>query len=86
VKWERIDGRARSLEKAAPALDRRSSQYPGRHAAGRDLVLQLCPLHPHRRGGARVHEQTFNQVRTVTVTLNALILIAIFLMVTKPGA
>ena len=32
------------------------------------------------------YEQTFNQVRTVTVTLNVLILLSIFLMVTKPGA
>jgi uncharacterized membrane protein len=32
------------------------------------------------------YQQTFNQVRTVTLALNALILLAIFLMVTKPGA
>ncbi len=32
------------------------------------------------------YEQTFNQVRTATVTLNVLILLALFLMVTKPGA
>ena len=31
------------------------------------------------------YERVFGQVRTVTLTLNALILIAIFLMVTKPG-
>jgi hypothetical protein len=28
VKWERIDGQARSLEKAATGLDGRTSQYP----------------------------------------------------------
>ena len=32
------------------------------------------------------YERMFGQVRNVTLTLNALILIAIFLMVTKPGA
>ena len=32
------------------------------------------------------YERSFRQVRTVTLTLNALILIEIFLMVTKPGA
>lgn len=32
------------------------------------------------------YERLFGQVRSVTLTLNALILIAIFLMVTKPGA
>ena len=32
------------------------------------------------------YQQIFNQVRTVTLTLNVLILLAIFLMVTKPGA
>ena len=32
------------------------------------------------------YEQVFNQVRTVTLTLNVLILLALFLMVTKPGA
>jgi hypothetical protein len=32
------------------------------------------------------YERMFNQVRTVTLTLNGLILLAIFLMVTKPGA
>jgi uncharacterized membrane protein len=32
------------------------------------------------------YEQLFSQVRTVALALNALMLIAIFLMVTKPGA
>ena len=32
------------------------------------------------------YERLFGQVRTVTLAMNALILIAIFLMVTKPGA
>ncbi|HYM57304.1 MAG TPA: DUF2269 family protein [Solirubrobacteraceae bacterium] len=32
------------------------------------------------------YERLFGQVRTVTLALNALMLIAIFLMVTKPGA
>jgi hypothetical protein len=32
------------------------------------------------------YERMFGQVRNVTLVLNALILIAIFLMVTKPGA
>ena len=32
------------------------------------------------------YERVFGQVRTVTLVLNALILVSIFLMVTKPGA
>lgn len=32
------------------------------------------------------YERLFSQVRTVTLALNALLLLAIFLMVTKPGA
>ncbi|MDP9294384.1 MAG: hypothetical protein M3O90_08195 [Actinomycetota bacterium] len=32
------------------------------------------------------HERLFSQVRTASLALNALMLIAIFLMVAKPGA
>ena len=34
----------------------------------------------------RDYESLFGQVRTVNLAINALVLIAIFLMVTKPGA
>ena len=48
-----------------------------------DRDIAASPEGPVRFGSD--YEQTFNQVRTVTITLNVLILVSIFLMVTKPG-
>jgi hypothetical protein len=98
VKWERIDGQARSLEKAATGLDGRTSQYPAPmrsaeisfynvvlfvHIAAVVLAFGVTFSFPIVLGVAR---KSYERHMGFYHRVQALILIAIFLMVTKPGA